>query len=155
MDRNPVLHFSLLRLQLVELIRQCTAKPGGDITPALDFAQTHLAPKAPTSPQFLEDLENTMALIVFPHDKLGPELEPLLNPNLRREVADKVNKALLQKQADRREAAIRMLIHTRAWAGKASKDVKSASDQMTIDLSLDMIGSRQTSTGESEVMNTS
>jgi len=98
-----------------------------------------------------------MALIVFPHDKLGPDLEPLLHPNLRREVADNVNKALLQRQADRREAAIRMLIHTRAWAGKTAQDSgKSHSEQMGLDLSLDLLGHRsRASENGSEEMNTS
>ncbi|PKS05871.1 hypothetical protein jhhlp_007701 [Lomentospora prolificans] len=155
LDGDAVLHFSLLRLQLVELIRQCTSSPDGDITPALSFAQTHLAPRAPTRPQFLEDLENTMALIVFPHDKLGPDLLRLLHPNLRREVADNVNKALLQRQADRREAAIRMLIHTRAWAGKTSKDLGKSHSDLGIDLSLDLTGNRSMMTGSNDAMNTS
>jgi hypothetical protein len=153
LDDNPVLHFSLLRLQLVELIRECTAAPDGDITPALNFAQTHLAPRAPTSPQFLQDLENTMALIVFPHDKLGPELEPLLHPNLRRDVADSVNKALLE-----RPAAMQMLIRARAWAEKNSLESDRKSPGQTgVDLSLDLTGTgapRAVENGN-EAMNTS
>lgn len=152
MDGNPVLHFSLLRLELVELIRECTASADGDITPALNFAQTHLAPRAPTSPQFLEDLENTMALIVFPHDKLGPELEPLLHPNLRREVADSVNLTLLN-----RPPSMKMLIRAKAWAEKNAKaSSKGDVGQMGVDLSLDLTGSSpQTTTNGNEAMNTS
>ncbi|SPO03206.1 related to LisH motif-containing protein [Cephalotrichum gorgonifer] len=150
LDANPVLHFSLLRLELVELIRECTASSDGDITPALNFAQTHLAPRAPTSPQFLEDLENTMALIVFPHDKLGPELESLLHPNLRREVADSVNMAL-----HKRPAALKMLIRSRAWAEKDARETgKDLVVPMGVDLSLDLSGTLQAENG-SEPMNTS
>src|SRR2546429_5534923 len=70
LDGDSSLHFALLRLQLVELIRTCTSTPGGDITPALTFATTQLAPRAPTKKEFLEDLERTMALLIFPPDNL-------------------------------------------------------------------------------------
>ena len=59
MDENGPLHFALLRLQMVELIRTCTASPGGDITPALEFATAMLGPRAAQDEQFLEDLEKT------------------------------------------------------------------------------------------------
>jgi len=51
LDSDPSLHFALLRLQLVELIRTCNATPDGNITPALNFATTQLAPRAPTKPR--------------------------------------------------------------------------------------------------------
>lgn len=140
-----------MRLELVELIRECNASGDGDITPALNFAQTHLAPRAPTSPQFLEDLENTMALIVFPHDKLGPELEPLLHPNLRREVADSVNLALLD-----RSASMKMLIRARAWAEQNARATgKGEPSQMGVDLSLDITGTSSSQANGNEAMNTS
>lgn len=140
-----------MRLELIELIRECNASADGDITPALNFAQTHLAPRAPTSPQFLEDLENTMALIVFPHDKLGPELEPLLHPNLRREVADSVNLAFLN-----RPPSLKMLIRAKTWAEKNAKaSDKGDLAQVGVDLSLDITGSSQTTANGNEAMNTS
>ncbi|KAI1452769.1 CTLH/CRA C-terminal to lish motif domain-containing protein [Annulohypoxylon moriforme] len=114
LDEDEPLHFALLRLQLVELIRK--SRPGGDIGPALEFAQTQLGPKAPRTPQFLEDLEKTMSLLVFDHDNLDPSLAALLQPGLRREVADKVNKAILHSQKQRRDAAIRHLVQMRAWS---------------------------------------
>ncbi|CAG8974892.1 hypothetical protein HYALB_00006675 [Hymenoscyphus albidus] len=124
LDNNPSLHFALLRLQLVELIRECNSKPGGDITPALTFATQQLAPRAPTNPEFLEDLERTMALLVFPPDNLEPQLAALLHPDLRRFVADSVNKAILSIQNQRRDAAIRNLVRLRAWAEKTARDQK-------------------------------
>ncbi|KAJ8060622.1 hypothetical protein OCU04_010932 [Sclerotinia nivalis] len=126
LENNPALHFSLLRLQLVELIRSCNATPGSDITPALNFATTQLAPRAPANPEFLEDLERTMALLIFPSDNLEPQLAALLHPDLRRSVADKVNKAILQSQNKRRDAAIRDLVHLRAWAENSARDAKKA-----------------------------
>ena len=90
-----------------------------------------------------------MALIVFPHDKLGPELEPLLHPNLRREVADSVNMALLK-----RPAAIKMLIRSRAWAERNARVSKDEPGQIGVDLSLDLAGtSSQVTTNGNEAMN--
>lgn len=121
LDDDKALHFSLLRLQLVELIRSCKAADG-DISPALKFATEHLGPRAPTNPQFLEDLERTMALLLFPNDQLEPHIAALLQPNLRREAADSVNKAILERQSKRREAAIRSLVKMRAWAENAARE---------------------------------
>ncbi|KAL2022606.1 hypothetical protein VTK56DRAFT_4950 [Thermocarpiscus australiensis] len=121
LDMNPELHFSLLRLQLVELIRQCN---GGDITPALDFASNKLAPRAATNRDFLDDLEQTMALLIFPHDNLRPELAALLSSDLRRMTATKVNEAVLLRQNQRREAAIRQLVRMRLWAETSARSKK-------------------------------
>ncbi|KAF4584224.1 ran binding protein in the microtubule-organising centre [Ophiocordyceps camponoti-floridani] len=115
LDDDKALHFSLLRLQLIELIRSCNTS-GGDISPALKFATEQLGPRAPTNPKFLEDLERTMALLLFPQENLDPQLAALLNPDLRRDAADSVNRAILERQSARREAAIRQLVKLRAWA---------------------------------------
>ncbi|KAI1851588.1 hypothetical protein JX266_003050 [Neoarthrinium moseri] len=115
LDTDAALHFAVLRLQLVELIRQCNATPGRDIQPALDFATQQLAPRAPTNQQFLEDLEKTMLLVVFSPEAADPSSAALLKPDLRRQVADMVNKAILQRETQRRDAAIRHLVQMRAW----------------------------------------
>jgi hypothetical protein len=130
------LHFALLRLQLVELIRTCNATPGGDITPALNFATAQLAPRAPTNKEFMEDLERTMALLVFPSDSLEPPLAALLQPGLRQSVADRVNKAILACQNQRRDAAIRSLVRLRAWAENTAREAKRDLPP-TIELGLD------------------
>ncbi|KAJ3475033.1 hypothetical protein NLG97_g9602 [Lecanicillium saksenae] len=121
LDADKALHFSLLRLQLVELIRACNAT-GGDISPALKFATEQLGPRAPTNPKFLEELEKTMALLLFPPETLEPSLAALLNPELRRDAADSVNRAILERQSTRREAAIRQLVKMRAWAESAARE---------------------------------
>ena len=124
------MHFALLRLQLVEMIRTCRANPEGDmdaVSAALEFATEKLGPRAPTNAQFLEDLEKTMTLLVFSHDPktLDPSLAAMLKPDLRREVADKVNKAIVGRQLHRRDAAIRRLVQMRAWAeNTVRKDAK-------------------------------
>ncbi|ROT41863.1 ran binding protein in the microtubule-organising centre [Sodiomyces alkalinus F11] len=125
LDRDAALHFALLRLQLVELIRKCTATPEGDIIPALEFATTYLAPRAPTNPQFLRDLEDTMGLLIFPHnDDLDPSHVALLHPHLRRDVAEMVNAAILSRQSQRKEAAIRQLSRMRVWAEASAREAK-------------------------------
>ncbi|RDA85151.1 hypothetical protein CP532_1558, partial [Ophiocordyceps camponoti-leonardi (nom. inval.)] len=134
LDDDKALHFSLLRLQLVELIRSCNAD-GGDIAPALKFATEQLGPRAPTNPKFLEDLERTMALLLFPHDNLDPQLAALLHPDLRRDAADSVNRAILERQSARREAAIRHLVKMRAWAeAKARESFLVLPDRLDIGL---------------------
>lgn len=73
-----------------------------------------------------------MALIIFPHDKLRPELASLLSSDLRRNTAAKVNEAILARQNQRREAAIRQLVRMRAWA-----ETSARSDKMDLPESLD------------------
>lgn len=127
LDSDPALHFSLLRLQLIELIRKCTESPNGDITPALTFASSQLAPRAPTNPTFLQQLETTMALLIFPPENLSPNLAQLLEPDLRQEVANAVNEAILASTGARREAQLRNLVRLRSWAESkarsAGKDI--------------------------------
>jgi len=124
LDRDSALHFALLRLQLIELIRNCTVTPDGDITPALSFATTHLAPRAPTSPEFLQDLEQTMALLIFPPDNLAPPLAALLDTKLRKDVAKRVNEAILQSNGERTRSKLLELVRTRAWAEQKARDAK-------------------------------
>ncbi|KUL89963.1 hypothetical protein ZTR_02950 [Talaromyces verruculosus] len=124
LDEDPSLHFSLLRLQLVELIRRCTSTPDADITPALEFATSQLAPRAPTNPQFLEDLERTLALLIFPSENLAPSLATLLQPNLRKDIATRVNEAILKNQGARKEARLRNLVKLRAWAEQKARETK-------------------------------
>jgi hypothetical protein len=121
LDNEPELHFSLLRLQMVELIRKCN---GDDVTPAVDFAVEKLGPRAATNTKFLGELEKTMSLLIFPHDSLQPELAALLSSDLRRDTATMVNKAVLQRENERREAAIRQLVRMRAWGETSARSKK-------------------------------
>lgn len=65
-----------------------------------------------------------MTLLIFPHDSLNPELAALLKSDLRQKVADEVNKAILFRQTERREAAIRHLVKMRAWAETSARSKK-------------------------------
>lgn len=118
LDTDPALHFALLRLQLIELIRTCTSSTNSEITPALKFASSQLAPRAATNSAFLKDLELTMTLIIV-LPATGPiqkELADLLEPSLRRTVASKVNEAILASTGARGESRMRMLVRLRNWA---------------------------------------
>lgn len=133
-------------MQLVELIRTCTSSPDGDISPALEFATAQLAPRAPTNPQFLEDLERTLALLIFPNDNLSPSLAALLDPVLRKEIATQVNEAILQNQGARKEARLRNLVKLRAFAENKARDAKrDIPDKLDIGLVGDSQGGSQTS----------
>ncbi|KAL1597812.1 hypothetical protein SLS60_008299 [Paraconiothyrium brasiliense] len=128
LDKDPALHFALLRLQLIELIRNCTSAPNSDITPAINFASSQLAPRAATNENFLKDLELTMTLIIFlPSNDLQPQLAELLRPELRQQVAAKVNEAILTSLGVRGEARIYGLYRARQWsetrAREAGKDL--------------------------------
>jgi hypothetical protein len=129
LDTDASLHFALLRLQLIELIQSCTLSASSDVTPALSFASSQLAPRAATNPEFLKDLELTMTLLIFlpATGKLQEELSKLLDPSLRREVASRVNEAILASMGARGEARMRSLVRLRQWAEmkarSAEKDI--------------------------------
>ncbi|KAL8862146.1 MAG: hypothetical protein Q9178_001602 [Gyalolechia marmorata] len=124
LEKDDALHFALLRLQLVELIRTCDTKSTDDPTPAINFATTELAPRAPTNPQFLEDLERTMTLLIFERKDLPPQIAALLEPKLRKEVAQRVNEALLKEQGERTKAKLFNLVHLRAWSEQKAREAK-------------------------------
>lgn len=123
LDSDSQLHFALLRLQLVELIRICSTSSAG-IEPALKFATQQLAPRASTSKEFLHDLERTMALLVFTPDPSNPQDAELLKPDLRMEVADRVNQAILARQGTSVEAKIKEWIRARAWSENQARRTK-------------------------------
>ncbi|KAF1839461.1 hypothetical protein BDW02DRAFT_575545 [Decorospora gaudefroyi] len=125
LDTDSALHFALLRLQLIELIRACTSSATADITPALNFASSQLAPRAATNPDFLKDLELTMSLLIFLPETgtLHKELTDLLEPSLRRNVASKVNEAILTSMGARGEARMRSLVRLRQWAETKARAV--------------------------------
>lgn len=144
LDVNEPLHFSLLRLQLIELIRAANnnrlakhrekygpnaSLPANStiadiemIQPALDFAASHLARRAPANPKFLEHLEQTMALLCFPPDQLVPQLKELMDLKMRHRVADDVNTILLARQGVAGESNIQALVRLWGWAERELKE---------------------------------
>lgn len=129
--------------------------------PVLSFAQTSLAPRAPTNPEFKQDLERTMALLIFSRDSNAPPaISGLLDTELRRTVATKVNEALLKGQGLRDQDKLRSLVQFRAWTESKAREVgrdipetldiwTSASDRHTEDTVMSSDGD-----AESEAMPT-
>ena len=79
-----------------------------------------------------------MALFIFPHDKLEPPIAYLLEPRLRRDVADLVNAAITKRQNARTSAAIRGLVRLRHWAWNvAQKSKKDIPDPLEVNISGD------------------
>jgi hypothetical protein len=95
-----------------------------DIQKAVLFAQENLAPIAPSNSEWLSGLEQTMSLLLFPPNDLGPQLSELMHPNMRRDVAERVNQSILASEGKRRDAAIRNLVKLRAWAENTARDSK-------------------------------
>ncbi|KAH9827959.1 LisH motif-containing protein [Teratosphaeria destructans] len=131
LDDNHLLHFHLLQLQLIEIIRNIlsSAPASGNIAadsfrPALQFATEQLAPRVPTGEVYKKALERTMALMIYPPEKMTPELKQLLDLRLRETVAIDVNKAILESRGERSEAKIRQLIRARAWAETEARAAK-------------------------------
>ena len=65
-----------------------------------------------------------MSLLIFPPDNLAPPLAALLDPNLRKDVAKRVNEAILTSQGERTRSKLLELVRTRAWAEKKARDAK-------------------------------
>ena len=120
----------MLQLHLIEIIRTILAKPSSqqvpaqDFLPAIQFATDQLAPRAPTDPKYQTALERTMALMIFPQEKMTSEFKELLDLKLREKVAADVNKAILEARGERAEAKIRQLVRARAWAETQAREAK-------------------------------
>lgn len=138
LDKDKRLHFSLLRLQLIELIKKVfnaseTDKPRV-VGEAIEFAQQNLAPYTPENNQFKVDLERAMALLIVPKEAWQIQqsrsdqqnafgaLAELVDPNLRVEVAQDVNAAILRSQEKSDETRIQRLLSTRAWSEELARE---------------------------------
>lgn len=155
LDKNPLLHFHLLQLQLIEIIRGILAQPSAptatDFLPAIKFATEQLSPRAPTDPQYQQALERTMALMIYPPEKMAPEFKELLDVKLREKVATEVNQAILESKGERREAKIRQLVRSRAWAETQARDAKvqlPSHISIGLDLGDEMAGIERNGNGE-------
>jgi hypothetical protein len=143
LDGNHALHFDLMQLQLIELIRQILDHPDNAnpqrafaFEPAIAFAQEQLAPRVPTGKKYQDALERTMALMIFPADKMPAEVSALLHTSLRAKIASDVNRAILQSRGERPEAKIRQLVRARAWAEIVAREAKIDSVPAVLSLGL-------------------
>lgn len=110
LDTNRGLYFHLQQQKLIELIRQ------GRIAEALQFAQEELAPRGEESPEFLSELEQTMALLAFGTlPTCPPELSELLSPAQRTKTAAEVNAAILESFSQGKEVKLLALVKLLCW----------------------------------------
>lgn len=91
LDTRPHLLFHLQQQRLIELIRD------KDIDGAVEFAQNQMAEQGKENPEFLEELERTMALLAFENAQDSPFGELLLLSQ-RQKVASELNAALLAEE---------------------------------------------------------
>jgi hypothetical protein len=106
------------------MIRTCNSKGDQDFSSAIKFATDHLAPRAPINPKFLEDLEKAMALLIFSPNNLSPSLAALFHPDLRKDIARKVNEAILAGNGERIKSKLAELVRARLWAEKKAREMK-------------------------------
>ncbi|KAF8078716.1 CTLH/CRA C-terminal to lish motif domain-containing protein [Lyophyllum atratum] len=110
LDTNPALYFHLQQQKLIEYIRQ------GRIADALQFAQSELAPRGEESPEFLSELERTMALLAFESSPSAPAaISELLSPGQRMKTAGEVNAAILESLSQGKEVKLVGLLKLLSW----------------------------------------
>ena len=131
--------FHLHLQRFIELIRH------GKVPEALEFASTELAPRGAQNPEFLGDLEKTMALLAFPElaalssDEIEDDPQPptadglvdpasaaakqpawaslggLLRRDHRTKVARELNAAILESQGQGQETKLSGLVRLMCW----------------------------------------
>ncbi|KAJ7786225.1 CTLH/CRA C-terminal to lish motif domain-containing protein [Mycena metata] len=110
LDTNPALYFHLQQQKLIEFIRH------GQIAEALQFAQDELAPRGEESPEFLSELERTMALLAFDAAPGAPSgIAELLSPAQRMKTAGEVNAAILESLSQGKEVKLVGLLKLMSW----------------------------------------
>jgi hypothetical protein len=102
------------------------------VSEALEFAQVELAPRGAEHPQFLKELERTMALLAFELPRMllastsstaatpNPIAMPssiaeLLDPNQRMKTATELNAAILTSQSHGKEPKLPGVLHMLTW----------------------------------------
>jgi len=125
--------FHLHLQRFIELIRH------GKVPEALEFASTELAPRGAQNPEFLGDLEKTMALLAFPElaalssseaeGAEAPAVDPeatvqqpawaslgsLLKRDHRTKVAKELNAAILESQGQGQETKLSGMVRLMCW----------------------------------------
>ncbi len=110
LDTNPALYFHLQQQKLIEYIRQ------GRIPEALQFAQDELAPRGEESPEFLAELERTMALLALDSSPSTPAaIAELLSQSQRMKTAAEVNAAILESLSQGKEVKLVGLLKLLSW----------------------------------------
>ena len=135
LDENPKLFFHLQQQKLIELIRN------GDIEGALNFATKELAPRGEENPQFLSELERTMALLAF-EDKDSCPVSELLEPAQRQKTASELNAAILTSQCQEKDPKLPTLLKMMSWSQKL---LAEKADFPTMDIEKAILSNSQSS----------
>ena len=109
LDTNPQLFFHLQQQQLLELIRQ------GDVKSVLAFAQSELSARGEENPEFLDELERSLALLAFDDPAASP-FSDLLQHSQRLKVVSELNAALLASQDQEATSKLATLMRLVLWA---------------------------------------
>lgn len=115
LDENPALYFHLQQQKLIELIRQ------DDVPAALRFAERELAPRGEENPEFLAELERTMALLAFADASASP-VAHLLAPEQRQKTASELNAAILTSQCQDKDPKLPAMLKLLMWAQEKLKE---------------------------------
>jgi hypothetical protein len=126
LDTNPALYFRLQQQKLIEYIRQ------GRIVEALQFAQEELALRGQESPEFLSELESTMALLAFETSSSAPQaISSLLSPHQRMKTAGEVNAAILESLSQGKESKLVGLLKLLCW-GESMLDERAEFPKVSV-----------------------
>ena len=105
-----MLYFHLQQQRLIEYIRH------GKIEEAIKFAQQELAPRGEEAPEFLAELERTMALLAFDSaTNAPPAIAELLSPAQRLKTAGELNAAILENSNQGKESKLYQLLKIMSW----------------------------------------
>ena len=85
------------------------------VAEALEFAQEELAPRGEESPEFLSELERTMALLAFEAGGAPAGIAELLSPAQRMRTAGEVNAAILGSLRQGTEAKVVEMLRVLQW----------------------------------------
>ncbi|KAG6828709.1 hypothetical protein H0H92_007017 [Tricholoma furcatifolium] len=96
--------------------------PEGRITEALEFAQTELAPRGEESPEFLSELERTMALLAFECGSAPGSIAELMSPSQRMKTAGEVNGAILESLSQGKEVKLGGVLKLLGWGEELLSD---------------------------------
>jgi hypothetical protein len=108
LDTNSTLFFHLQQQQLLELIKE------GDVEKVLEFAQTELSARGEENPAFLEELEQTLALLAFDDPTTSPYAD-LLESSQRLKLVSELNSALLASQDQETTSRLSVLMKLVLW----------------------------------------
>lgn len=109
LDTNSKLYFHLQQQQLLELIKK------GDMERVLQYASTELSARGEESPEFLDELEQSLSLLAFTDSNTCPFGE-LLQPSQKLKLVSELNAALLASQDQEATSKLGTLMKLVIWA---------------------------------------